>query len=175
MRFTTQAEYGLICALHLAKHAGDGPIAARQVAEVERLPADYTEKVLRRLRQGGVVSSVRGVAGGFELARDATEISVKDVIEATEGRTFEVNCETHPVEDERCAEDHDCSIRPVWRALKERIDGLLAEIRLSDLVEQGEAAVEEYVEIAWEKVPGGHGLTRDIRHRRRIPIERGDG
>ena len=151
MRFTTQAEYGLICAVHLARRAGEGPVAAREMAEVEDLPADYTEKILRRLRQAGLVNSVRGVSGGFTLAHEPDEVSVKDVVVATEGTTFEVNCETRPVDDERCAKDHDCVIRPVWRALKERIDELLADIRLSDLVEQGEEEMEELIELAWSE------------------------
>lgn len=150
MRFTTQAEYGLICALHLAKNGGNGPVAAREMSEIEGLPTDYTEKILRRLRQAGLVNSVRGVSGGFELAREPREISVKDVIEATEGTTFEVNCESHQVDpNNRCGERHDCSIRPVWQALKGRIDSLLDQIRLSDLVAQREAGMEELIDVTW--------------------------
>lgn len=150
MRFTTQAEYGLICALHLARFGGDGPVAARDIAEKENLPSDYTEKILRSLRQAGLVTAIRGVSGGFQLATDASAVTVKDVIEATEGQTFEVNCTVHPVEDERCGTTSDCSIRPVWFALKDRIDQLLAEIRLSDLVKQDEESVEELIQVSWE-------------------------
>ncbi|MDX1660260.1 MAG: Rrf2 family transcriptional regulator [Gemmatimonadota bacterium] len=151
MRFTTQAEYGLICALHLAKNGGDGPVAAREMSEIEGLPSDYTEKILRRLRQAGLVNSIRGVSGGFELARAPEKITVRDVIVATEGTTFEVNCETHKVDpNTRCGERHDCSIRPVWLALKDRIDGLLDRIRLSDLVEQRESEMEELIDVTWE-------------------------
>ena len=150
MRFTTQAEYGLLCTLHLARFGATGPIAAREMAEKEDLPADYTEKVLRRLRQAGIVNAVRGVSGGFELARDASEISVKDVIEATEGSTFEVNCSQHPVGVERCDLTHDCSIRPVWYALRTKIDALLDQIRISDLLEGGEVDVTELIDITWD-------------------------
>ncbi len=152
MRFTTQAEYGLICTLHLARFGKDGPVAARELAERENLPADYTEKILRSLRQADLVHSVRGVSGGFELARPAEEITVKDVVEATEGHTFEINCTTHPVGPERCG-DTACTIRPVWFALKGRIDALLAEIRLSDLVEQRESDVEELIKVTWDAMP----------------------
>lgn len=151
MRFTTQAEYGLICTLHLARFGASGPVAAREMAEKEELPADYTEKILRRLRQAGIVNSVRGVSGGFELARDASEISVKDVIEATEGSTFEINCTQHPVGTERCDLHHDCSIRPIWYALRTRIDALLDQIRISDLLEGGEVGVAELIDITWEE------------------------
>lgn len=150
MRFTTQAEYGLICSLHLARFGEGGPVAAREMAEAEGLPTDYTEKILRRLRQAGLVTAVRGVTGGFQLARKATEITVKDVIDATEGQTFEVNCTAHPVGEERCATTHACSIRPVWFALRERIDDLLSDIRLSDLLDDSESDIEALIEIQWE-------------------------
>jgi Rrf2 family protein len=150
MRFTTQAEYGLICTLHMARFGAAGPVAAREMAEKEDLPADYTEKILRRLRQAGIVNSVRGVSGGFELARDAREISVKDVVEATEGSTFEINCRQHPVGAERCDTSHDCSIRPVWYALRTKIDELLDQIRISDLLEGGEVGVTELIDITWQ-------------------------
>lgn len=149
MRFTTQAEYGLICSLHLARHAERGPVAARGMAEIENLPADYIEKILGRLRQAGLVTAVRGVSGGFQLARDPDQITVKDVIDATEGGTFEINCRQRPIGPDRCAETHDCSIRPVWYALRERIDELLSEIRLSDLIEEREAGIREMIDITW--------------------------
>lgn len=153
MRFTTQAEYGLICALHLARFGGERPVAAREMAEAENLPADYTEKILRRLRQAGVVSAVRGVSGGFALARPADQVSVKDIIDATEGSTFEINCTTHPVDTERCDETAACSIRPVWQALRQRIDTLLSDIKLSDLLAENEDGVRQLIDITWEKTP----------------------
>jgi len=151
MRFTTQAEYGLICALHLARFGGERPVAAREMADSENLPADYTEKILRRLRQAGIVTAARGVTGGFTLARDPGTISVKDIIDATEGSTFEINCTSHPVDTERCDETSACSIRPVWYALRRRIDALLSEIKLSDLLVEDESEVRQFIDITWEK------------------------
>ena len=60
MRITTWAEYGLICALHLARRAGEGPIAGRDIAAREQLPGDYVEQILLRMRRAGIVSSRRG-------------------------------------------------------------------------------------------------------------------
>lgn len=151
MRFTTQAEYGLICALHLARFGGERPVAAREMADSENLPADYTEKILRRLRQAGIVTAARGVTGGFTLAREPSAISVKDIIDATEGTTFEINCTSHPVDTERCDETSACSIRPVWYALRRRIDALLSEIKLSDLLVEDESEIRQFIDITWEK------------------------
>src|SRR3989442_657577 len=94
MRVTTWAEYGLLVSLNLAKRAGQGPVAARELAEQEKLPHDYVEQILLRLRRAGLVESVRGAKGGYHLARGPQAITVKDVIEASEHVTFEVNVDT---------------------------------------------------------------------------------
>src|SRR5260221_225746 len=91
-----------------------------------------------------LVSSRRGAHGGYHLARVPQEITVRDVIAASENFTFDVHCVSHPVEAERCAESHDCSIRPVWVLLQQRIDEVLASVRLSDLLLQ-EREVRERV------------------------------
>ncbi len=148
MRVTTWTEYSLIISLHLARRAGPGsdPVAARELADAERLSADYVEQILLRLRRAGLVESVRGAKGGYYLARDPATISVRDVMTASEHQTFEVNCASHPVDADRCAPGSACSIRPVWVALQQRVDDLLGSISLADLMRQ-EPQVQELVSI----------------------------
>src|SRR5258705_7117587 len=117
MRVTTWAEYGLIVSIHLARHAGQGPLAARELSEQERLPHDYVEQILLRLRRAGLVESVRGARGGDMLPRPPQAGSVEDVIQASEHVTFEGNCHLHRVDDERCDPATPRSIRPLWRFL----------------------------------------------------------
>jgi Rrf2 family protein len=139
VRITTLAEYGVICALHLARRASEGPITGREIAEVERLPGDYVEQILLRMRRAGIVASTRGAHGGYALARSADSISIRDVIEASEMTTFDLHCLSHPVEEERCSSSHNCSIRPVWMLLQQKIDDVLEGVHLSDLlVEESE-------------------------------------
>ena len=148
MRVTTWTEYSLIITLHLAKrHRADGGrVAARELAEAERLPPDYVEQILLRLRRADLVASVRGARGGYRLARDPAEISVRDVMAASEHQTFEMNCELHQVDAERCSPGSACSIRPVWVALQQRVDEFLEGITLADLLRE-EPRVQELVAI----------------------------
>ncbi|MBA3345478.1 MAG: Rrf2 family transcriptional regulator [Gemmatimonadales bacterium] len=149
MRVTTWTEYSLIISLHLAKRGrtGIGPVAARELADIERLPADYVEQILLRLRRAGLVESVRGAKGGYYLGKAPSTISVRDVMTASEHQTFEVNCEFHPVDAARCSPGGTCSIRPVWHALQQRVDELLAGISLADLMKE-ESQVQELVGIS---------------------------
>ena len=154
MRITTQAEYGLICALHLARRQHDGPVTGRDIAAAERLPADYVEQIMLKLRRAEIVRSTRGAHGGYQLARAADQITVRDVITAAEHSTFEVHCTSHPVEEKRCSSAHNCSIRPVWVLLQRRIDDVLESVRLSDLLMQ-ESEVRERVGLGGAAIASG--------------------
>jgi Rrf2 family protein len=144
MRITTWAEYGVICALHLARRTDEGPVTGRDIAARERLPGDYVEQILLRLRRAGIVQSTRGAKGGYALARSAESITVREIIAAAELVTFDLHCDTHPLDAERCSHSCDCSIRPVWMMLQKRIDEVLDGVRLADLLE-AEPQVRERV------------------------------
>jgi Rrf2 family protein len=113
---------------------GEGPITGREIASNERLPADYVEQILLRLRRAGLVNSVRGARGGYSLARAPEDVSVREVIAASELGTFDLHCVSHPVGEERCAESQSCSIRPVWMMLQQKIDDVLQSVHLGDLL-----------------------------------------
>ena len=134
MRITTWAEYGLISALHLAHRMDDGPVTGRDIATREKLPTDYVEQIMLRLRRAEIVHSTRGARGGYVLARQPSEISVREIIQASELSTFDLHCVSHPVDRERCAASGECSIRPVWLLLQQKIDDVLEGVHLSDLM-----------------------------------------
>lgn len=144
MRVTNLTEYSLIIALHLARRRREGTsaVAARELSEIERLPADYVEQILLRLRRAGLVESVRGAKGGYLLARNAEQVTVREVMLASDHRIFELNCESQPLDAERCAPTSGCQIRPVWRALQGRIDDLLNSVTLADLLQDAAAGPE---------------------------------
>src|SRR3954469_9243631 len=154
MRITTWAEYGVICALNLAKRTDLGPVNGREIARQERLPGDYVEQILLRLRRAGVITSTRGARGGYVLAKAPEEISIRDVIHASELETFDLHCITHPVEEERCSASHACSIRPVWVMLQQKIDNVLESVHLSDLLHE-ESEVRERVGLPNDESPFG--------------------
>jgi Rrf2 family protein len=144
VRITTWAEYGIICALHLARRMGDGPVTGRQLASDERLPQDYVEQILLRLRRAEIVRSTRGAHGGYTLARPPVEVSIRDVIAASELATFDLHCVSHPIGEDRCSDSGNCSIRPVWILLQRKIDEVLDSVSLADLLAD-EPAVRQRV------------------------------
>jgi Rrf2 family protein len=134
MQLLATEEYGLRCLLQVARQDGDSPLTIPEIAEAEGLSAEYTGKLMRALREGGLVKSTRGAAGGYRLARAAEEITPWDVIQALGGSFFpESFCETHPGQLRDCIHSSDCSIRALWRRVELAVQGVLASVTLADL------------------------------------------
>lgn len=136
MKVTRWGEYGILCSLYLARTSAAAPVGAAEIAEAQGIPLQYAQQILHRLRKGGVVTSVRGPHGGFRLARPAVEVSLKDILYAAEGDTFEVVCDANPVHHNCHDEDRDCGLRGVWQELKRAIDHVLEQRSLADLIER---------------------------------------
>lgn len=141
MRVTKWGECGILCALHLAKKFGDPSVGASEIAETQGIDLPYTQQILQRLRKGNVVESIRGPKGGYRLQRPPGEITLKDILYAVEGDTFQIVCDhapLHPEADEpsRCSTRETCSLHGVWQDLRVAIDRLLEERTLEDLLKQ---------------------------------------
>jgi len=139
MRVTKWGECGILCALHLAKNYGEPAIGAAEIAEAQGIDLPYTQQILHRLRKGDVIESVRGPKGGYKLLRGPAEITLKDILYAVEGDTFQIICENsplHPEMDEpsRCSTRESCGLHGVWQELRTAIDKLLDERTLEDLL-----------------------------------------
>ena len=134
MQLQATEEYGLRCLLRVAGAADLEPVSISQIARAEGLSPEYTAKLMRRLRLGGLVTSVRGAEGGYRLARSATQISVWDALQVLGGEFFpESFCPGHCGNRERCAHTSDCALRALWRTVQQTLRATLGGIVLSDL------------------------------------------
>ena len=132
MRYTTKTEYGLICLVNLVKRGAEQKVAIKELAEQESYPYSYVEKIFQALRAAGIVISYQGNQGGYALAKPAQEISLKEVIEALEGQTFDVFCEckeTHKAEV-ICNHSSSCSLKNIWQNTKQLLDKHFEAINL---------------------------------------------
>ena len=135
MQLLAQEEYGLRCLLALCRHAGTRPLTLHEIARAEGLSPDYTAKLLRELRRGGLVESTRGAAGGYRLAREPGMVTVWDAIQVLGGSLFpERFCECHPGQRSACVRGSDCALRALWRGVDEAVRGVLARTTLQDLL-----------------------------------------
>lgn len=137
MRITKWGEYGVLCSLYLAHcfKNDNSAIGAAEIAEMQYIPLQYTQQILQRLRKGEIIESVRGPHGGYRLTRSPEEISMKDILTAAEGATFEVICEVAPIYESNCGSDSPCGLGQVWAELRSEIDSYLESKSLATILE----------------------------------------
>src|SRR5262245_60876830 len=137
MKLSAQEEYGLRCLLRVA-NAGEGnSLTIPEIGRAEALSVAYVAKLMRVLRQGEFVKSVRGQTGGYTLSRSPENISVGEVLAVLGGRLFDPEfCDQFSGLKPICTHSVDCSIRSLWRAVQSSVDSVLAGITLKDLLHQ---------------------------------------
>jgi Rrf2 family protein len=135
MRFTSKTEYGLVCLIYLAKHSVHNldPITIKELVQAEQFSLAYTEKILQALRAAKIVVSHQGNHGGYALARRPSEITLKEIIDALEGATFDVFCEPKVREDITCTHFPLCGIKPLWEKTKDLLDQFYGGVTLEML------------------------------------------
>jgi Rrf2 family protein len=129
MRISAKVDYAIRAMAELA--AAPGLVTAEQLASAQSIPPKFLESILSQLRSGGLVSSQRGSAGGYQLARPANEISIADVIRELEGPIATVRG-VRP--DELEYQGSAAGLRDVWLELRTQIRGVLEHTTLADLV-----------------------------------------
>lgn len=160
MRITQWGEYGIHITFYLAwqREEGQKIIGAADIAKALKLDIQYAQQILQKLRKGQIVESIRGAQGGYSLSRDASSITLHDVLLAAEGETFEIICDSKPLNSDCSAPFNTCSLKPIWRDLKEHVDGFFKKYTIATLVEFSKdkantpAFIENLVQIKQGKV-----------------------
>jgi Rrf2 family protein len=146
MKITAQEEYGLRCLLCLASAGEGGSLTIPEIASREGLSAAHTAKLLATLRQGGLIESVRGRAGGYRLAIPAQEIRLGTVLRVLGEPLFQEPeyCQRHAGVESTglCVHLGSCSLRALWQTLEDWMRHTLDRITLADLM-QSESDITE--------------------------------
>lgn len=164
MHFSAQEEYGLRCMLRLAAAGTGSSLTIPEISQAEGISVPYAAKVLRSLREGGLITSERGAAGGYRCARPADQIVVSEVLSVLGSRLFTGEfCEKFAGNEDQCMHSINCSIRSLWRAVQHVVDQLLSQTTLKDLLRNEQAMdvfVNDLVVLTGSSATGGPELQR---------------
>ena len=95
---STKGTYGLAAICELSKHKDDSPMQIKEIAQNAKIPQNYLEQLLAKLRRAGIVKSIRGAKGGYILARAPEDIKVLDILIALEDDLKIVDAKVeHPI------------------------------------------------------------------------------
>ena len=131
LRVTKLTDYATLVLTVLAARPGD-VLSAPELAEHAGLEAPTVAKLLKPLAQAGLVEGFRGANGGYRLARDASAISLVQIVEAMEGPLGMTECS---LEDSQCGIAQSCGVRANWRRINDVVADALRGISLAEMLQ----------------------------------------
>ncbi len=137
MRLTTKGRYAVTAMLDLALHGESGPVSLAEISGRQGISLSYLEQLFAKLRRNGLVRSVRGPGGGYQLSRPGSDLFVAEIIDAVNETVDATNCGG----DANCLDGDVCLTHYLWSDLSDQIHNFLSSISLASLVEQRQVQV----------------------------------
>jgi FeS assembly SUF system regulator len=132
LRLSNLADYGVVVMTAAARAAQEARLmSTAQVAQQTGIPAPTVAKLMGQLGRAGLLTSQRGVAGGFALSRAAATISLADIVEAIDGPIALTHCGQEGAE---CELSHSCVVKPHWSPVNRAVKAALSGVSLAELV-----------------------------------------
>ncbi len=117
----------------LAKNYKGEPLSAGEMVRRHRIPRFYLEQLLVKLRRHGLIESIRGPQGGFNLKKDPAKITIGEIISSLEGPLDLVSC-AGLNKGKSCWKINSCLTRSIWLDLNEAVNKVLQKKTLADLI-----------------------------------------
>ncbi len=132
MKISTRGRYSLRMMIDLAQHYNDGFIALKDISERQNISKKYLEQIIPFLNRGNLLSSNKGHMGGYKLAKDPSQVTVREILLCAEGSLAPVSCMDN--EPNLCDKCSDCVTLPIYKGLYDVINQYLDSISLEDIV-----------------------------------------
>ena len=136
MKLTTKGHYAVTAMLDLALYAELKPVSLAEIAERQSISVSYLEQLVAKLRQKGLLVSIRGPGGGYQLAQSRSDVSIAAILDAVEEPLDATRC--HGQAD--CQDGHVCLTHNLWDELNRRLYDFLREVTLESLMQQTDKA-----------------------------------
>jgi len=140
MKISARARYGVRLMMVLARNYGKGPIYLKDIAKEEEISEKYLGQIIIPLRGAGLVLSSRGSHGGYMLAREPSEINLRQIVDILEGDCL-VRCIKDP---SACSRVSTCASRDIWMLLGGKISETLGSVSLAELNDIGHEKTEKH-------------------------------
>ncbi|MEM7358039.1 MAG: Rrf2 family transcriptional regulator [Pseudomonadota bacterium] len=129
MKLTTKGRYAVTAMMDLALHARIDCVTLADIAERQNISLAYLEQLFGSLRKAGLIASLRGPKGGYRLARDDKEISLADILVASE-EEIDLTCGG----GSKCSSTDPCLTHSLWNNLSQEFFEFLDSKKLNELV-----------------------------------------
>ena len=142
MRLTTKSRYGLRALFDIAYNCGSMPAQIQDISRRQQISPRYLEQIFQNLKRAGILKSKRGPQGGYSLAKKPEEITVLEVLNATEQDMLLADCSgttnKKPKRKIECPFESNCVTQTVWQEASELLNTLFAGMTLQTLCQRGQ-------------------------------------
>ncbi|CAM2787939.1 Rrf2 family transcriptional regulator [Glaesserella parasuis] len=132
MKLTSRGRYAVTAILDIALHGKDMPVSLADISDRQAISLSYLEQLFAQLRREGLVHSVRGPGGGYQLGKSVEEINVGMIIAAVNESVDVSKCKGNG----NCSNNSRCLTHSLWERLENQIEQYLHTITLVELVEE---------------------------------------
>lgn len=119
--------------LDLALHYNEGPIFLKDIAQRQGISEKYLWQLIHPLKATGLINSTRGAHGGYVLAKEPGEISLKDIMQVVEGSLSLVDCVDNAAV---CQRAETCITRDVWQEAAQGMLQTLGALTLESMIKR---------------------------------------
>ena len=133
MRLTTKGRFAVTAMIDVALNGRTGPVNLSSIHQRQRISLSYLEQLFGKLRRQGLVESTRGPGGGYSLGRQASAISVAEIILSIEDEAELKNRAQRP---DAPGAVHRCTTDELWESVNRRAVEFLESITLQSLVDE---------------------------------------
>lgn len=134
MRLTAKTSYGIRALIDLAiMYDRKQPVSIKNISQEEDISSVYLEQIFNRLKNCGIVKSIRGPKGGYMLASPPAEVNVYDAINALEESVSSVGCRYGKAKKHGCGQAGQCASKEVWDEVTSQIQKTLKGFTLKYL------------------------------------------
>lgn len=140
MKLSTQSRYGLRALFDIAYHSAGLSTQVKDISARQGISPRYIEQIFQKLKRAGIIRSIRGPSGGYYLAKKLDEITVGEIVRATEGTVHLVFCAgSRKNPGKTCDKMRECAVRDVWKEASDRLMSYLDSVTLEDLCKDAQA------------------------------------
>lgn len=132
MKLSTKGKYGLKAMFELALSSNGEPVSLKYIAKKQGISDQYLEQIFSILKKAELVKSVRGAQGGYYISKEASEITVADILKVLEGDMAFTEC---LLDKDLCENFDSCATKYVWAKVKESIEEVTNSISLQDMID----------------------------------------
>jgi len=137
IKLNKKVEYAMIAILHLARQKADGPVSAREIAELYNIPTELLGKVMQKLVKADFITSAQGINGGYTLAKPLHEVDLFTLINEIEGPFQITSCVVHG-NDCNCKQLDACTIKHAVGDIQLEINKFFHKITMDQFVPEKE-------------------------------------